>query len=408
MSRMLASPERFAVAALDALLANIAILDSGGTIIAVNRAWERFAYTQGAADNGLGVNYLAICEATQGEDRAYATDIATDIRAVLAGRAEEGETEYPCDLADGPHYYLARVSGFVQDDERFAVVAHEDITRRKRAELQVHGLNQTLELRVRERSGQLEAQNAELARVGHILEDNNAALIESNLQLAQFAHVASHDLQEPLRIMGTYSDMLRHRYNDVLDSRGQKYLNHMTEQVARARQMVRDVLDYSSVKGQDRSEVLELKTFWNEAVHFLTWPPDARLSCGQLPDVRANPAQIRQLLANLLGNSVKFRADRPLELSLSEVRRAEGMTELVLRDNGIGIGAEYREQVFAMFQRLHSRAAFGARGSGGNGIGLAVCKRIVEEHGGSIWIGEPSSVGGSSGGTAIHFTLPLA
>ncbi|WP_407570443.1 sensor histidine kinase [Deinococcus altitudinis] len=415
MSRMLASPERFAVAAFDALLANIAILDSGGMIIAVNRAWERFALANGAADNGLGADYLAICEATQGEDRVYAMGIASDIRAVLADQ-EEGETEYPCELADGTHYYLARVSGFVQDGGRFAVVAHEDITRRKRAELEVHALNQTLERRVLERSGQLEAQNAELTRVGEILEKNNLALIESNLQLAQFAHVASHDLQEPLRIMGTYSDMLRHRYQDVLDARGQNYLNHVTEQVTRARQMVRDVLAYSNVKGHNKTEVLELEALWNEAVHFMTWPPDVSLSCGPLPEVKANPAQIRQLLANLLGNSLKFRSEEPLEISLSEVRSsdtrrpdmAEGMTELVLRDNGIGIASEYREQVFGMFQRLHSRAAFGVQSSGGNGIGLAVCKRIVEEHGGAIWIGEPPADGHGAGGTAIHFTLPPA
>jgi signal transduction histidine kinase len=410
MSRMLASPERFAVAAFDALLANIAILDSGGRIIAVNRAWERFALANGATDNGLGADYLAICEATQGEDRVYAIGIAGDIRAVLAGH-EEGETEYPCELADGLHYYLARVSGFVQDDERFAVVAHEDITRRKRAELEVRALNQTLEQRVLERSGQLEAQNAELTRVGEILEKNNVALIESNLQLAQFAHVASHDLQEPLRIMGTYSDMLRHRYQDVLDARGQNYLNHVTEQVTRARQMVRDVLAYSNVKGHDKTEVLKLEALWNEAVHYMTWPPDVRLSCGPLPEVKANPAQIRQLLANLLGNSLKFRAEGPLEITLSEVRPSDtpaGMTELVLRDNGIGIGPEYREQVFGMFQRLHSRTAFGVQASGGNGIGLAVCKRIVEEHGGRIWVGDPAAGGGGSGGTVIHFTLPLA
>jgi signal transduction histidine kinase len=316
MLRILASPERFAVAAFDALLANIAILDSDGLIIAVNRAWERFAYDQGAANNSLGVNYLAICEATQGEDRVYAVDIAADIRAVLAGQ-QEGETEYPCSLPDGLHYYLARVSGFVQEDRRFAVVSHEDITRRKQAELEVHGLNQMLEQRVLDRSRELEARNAELTRVGQILEKNNLALIESNLQLAQFAHVASHDLQEPLRIMGTYSDMLRHRYHDVLDGRGQNYLNHVTEQVTRARQMVRDVLAYSGVKGQGKTEVLKLETLWDEAIHFLTWPLDARLSCDRLPEVKANPAQIRQLLANLLGNSLKFRSDRSLEISLT-------------------------------------------------------------------------------------------
>lgn len=426
MSRLLASPERFAVAAFDALMANIAILNGEGQIIAVNQAWDRFARENaaptearpatdseepetedsGVTNNGLGFNYLAICEATQGDDRVYAVQIAEDIREVLHGGAG-GETEYPCRLPDGMHYYMARVSGFVQDGVRYAVVAHEDITRRRLAEMDVQRLNRTLEQRVQERSRQLVEQNAELKRIQTALEQNNAALIESNLQLAQFAHVASHDLQEPLRIMGAYSDMLRHRYLESLDSRGQGYLNHITDQVARARQMVRDVLAFSSVSGQHKTEVLNLETLWADSVRFLTWPPDTRLHCGPLPQVRANPAQIRQLLANLLGNSLKFRSEAPLSISLCEVSNddaaGEGLAELVLRDNGIGIAEQYRGQVFGMFQRLHSRTA-----SGGNGIGLAICKRIVEEYGGSIWIGEPSADEAGGQGTAIHFTLPLA
>ncbi|WP_424950246.1 sensor histidine kinase [Deinococcus sp.] len=448
MSRQLASPERFAGAAFDALLANIAILDHEGTIIAVNRAWERFARVNRRHDDrgevlradaarqpvgggrvmvtqaspvqagqvpeeiasGLGVNYLAICDATEGEDRQYAMSIAGHIRAVLAGGIE-GETEYPCELPDGLHYYLARVSGFLQDGGRFAVVAHEDITRRKLAELDVLRLNQTLEERIRERGRQLEDQNAELKRTQQALELNNAALTLSNLQLAQFAHVASHDLQEPLRIVGAYSDMLRHRYPDALDPRGQGYLNHITEQVTRARQMVRDVLAFSSVSGEPQVEPLDLEELWAEAVRFLPWPPDTRLHCASLPRVSANPAQIRQLLSNLLGNSLKFRSAEPLSVSLTSVRPTRtvppGHTELVLRDNGIGVLQEHREQVFGMFQRLHSRSA-----SGGNGIGLAVCKRIAEDHGGSIWICEPSDEHRSDEhrgrGTAVHFTLPLA
>jgi len=458
MSRLLASPERFAVAAFDALLANIAILDSEGKIIAVNLAWERFAQVnaavppsrepgvpvpgslplraegEGAAElplpgrpevaevpaaganaSGLGINYLAICDATTGADQPYASSIAADIRAVLAGETG-GETEYPCELPDGMHYYLARVSGFVQDGGRYAVVAHEDITRRKLAEMSVQRLNSTLEQRVQERSHQLEAQNDELRRTqlaleesGGVLEQNNVALVESNLQLAQFAHVASHDLQEPLRIVGAYSDMLRHRYAEVLDARAQGYLNHITEQVTRARQMVRDVLSFSSVGDQQRSEAVDLESLWKETVHLLTWPPGTELHCGPLPKVQASQGQLRQLLTNLLGNSLKFHAQLPLEISLTrapdDVTAPPGMAELVLRDNGVGIAPEYRSRVFGMFQRLHSRTA-----SGGNGIGLAICKRIVEQHGGSIWVGVPGDEqpGEPHRGTAIHFTLPLA
>ena len=432
MSRGSAAPDQFAVAAFDALLANIAILDPEGRIIAVNRAWKRFA-TENAglkeqatmpglaseelavvtedgaseqAPSGLGSNYLAVCEVTEGEDRPYAVSIAQNIREVLAGRMD-GETEYPCMLPDGLHYYLARVSGFEQDGERYAVVAHEDITRRKRAELEVQAFNRTLEARVQERSRQLEDQNAQLHHTRQALQDNNEALAESNLQLAQFAHVASHDLQEPLRIMGAYSDLLRHRYRDALDGRAHVYLNHITDQVTRARQMVSDVLAFSSVSYRPQLEVISLESSWNEALHFVSLPPDVNLSRGQLPLVRANPAHMRQLLGNLLGNSLKFRTAKPLELSFTCAERVPstppGMVELVLRDNGIGIAPEHRAQVFGMFQRLHSRLD-----SGGNGIGLAICKKIIEHHGGQIWIevGDPEADSGEQG-VAVHFTLPL-
>ena len=429
MSRLVGSAELFAVAAFDALLATIAILDKTGQIIAVNRAWDRFAQdntarpkdaaTQpdGHAGNGLGTDYLAVCEATLGEDRDYALKIAADIRAVLKGEPE-GETEYRCELADGVHYFLARVTGFVQDKERYAVVAHEDITRRKRAELEVLALNKTLEQRVHERSRQLEEQNAELKRIQQALEDNNHALIESNLQLNQFAHVASHDLQEPLRILGAYSDMLRHRYQHVLDGRGQGYLGHITEQVTRARQMVRDVLAFSSVSYRPERERLRPAELWRDAVQFLDWPADTTLNCEDLPEISATSPHMRQLLGNLLGNSLKFRSERPLEVTLGRQHGQQhdqqhdqqhgrevqpGYIGLVLRDNGVGIAPEYREQVFGMFQRLHSRTT-----SGGNGIGLAICRKIIELHGGRIWIevGHPENAPGSQG-VAVHFTLPL-
>lgn len=418
MPSVLESPELFAVAALDALTANIAVLDASGRIVSVNRAWERFAQVnavQGHPEaagqgSGLGADYLGICEATQGEDRPYALSIAAHIRAVLEGQPE-AETEYPCMLPDGLHYFLARVSGFSQHAapqaaERYAVVAHEDITRHKRAELEVLALNRRLEERVLQRNQELQERNTELQRVGDILTQRNEALIESNLLLARFAHVASHDLQEPLRIVGAYADMLRHRYQEQLGSRGQGYLNHITDQVTRARQMVKGVLTFSGVSQPLHTEPMLLGELWQEAVRFLDWPPETEIACGELPAVLVNPAQMRQLLGNLLGNSLKFRSSEPLEVSLSLAGRSEGFAELVLHDNGIGIEPEYRQQVFGMFQRLHSRSAYGAQGSGGNGIGLAICKKIIEQHGGVIWIGDENS--GAQQGTAIHFTLPLA
>ena len=401
----LATPQRFAVATYDALSANIAILSAAGEIIAVNRAWLRFGQRFGGGDD-VGQNYLAICEQTQGQERAEALEIAEGIRAVLRDPQIVTETEYPCALPDGMHYFLARVTGFVQDAQRYAVVAHEDITRRKLAELEVRELNRELEARVAERTRALQESEQRLTVYTHELEaaqaelaHKNAALEERNLELAQFSYVASHDLQEPLRILGMYNDLLQYRYADHLDERGQSYLGHIAEQVRRARQQVRDVLAFTTVTDdrQQPGEAVNVFQLWQELLPTLSWPPDAELSCGPLPEVLGQTAYIRQLLSNLLGNALKFRAERPLCLSLT-ARREGDFAEFRLSDNGVGIAAEHLDRAFAMFQRLQPNAPIH-----GNGIGLAICKKIVERQGGRIWLESREGQG-----TDVVFVLPAA
>lgn len=393
MSRSPVPPGQYATAAFDALTANIAILDAQGCILVVNRAWREFGGDNDSPNGGddVGSNYLTICETTQGEDRRDALQLAAGIRQVLDGEQPVFELEYPCHSPTELRYFLARVTRFEQGGRPYAVVAHENITRRKLAELEVRTLNRTLERRVHARTRELDESHVTLT-------GRNTELARSNRELAEFAHVASHDLQEPLRTLGAYTDLLRHRYRDQLDERGQGYLVHMQAQVTRARQLVRDVLTLASVEAQPSLEDLDLCPLWEEVCQGQAPPEDAQLICGPLPHVRANAAQMRQLLANLLSNALKFRAERPLQLTLHGW--AEGPeVHLVLQDNGLGIAPEHAEQVFQMFQRLHSRSR-----SGGNGIGLAVCRKVVERHGGRIWI-EP---GEGQVGTAVHFTLPAA
>jgi signal transduction histidine kinase len=399
MTRPPTRARRFSLAAFDAFQANVAILSADGVILEVNRAWVDFAQENGG-DDDVGSNYLAICEAAQGEDRADGLAIAAGLRAVRAGQPVY-EREYPCHAPGRQRYFVARVSAFEHEGARLLLVAHEDITRRKLAELEVVALNRSLEARVAERTRELEASRAALGEVNlqleasqRALELKNAALEESNRDLAQFAFVASHDLQEPLRTIGVYADVLRHRYQGTLDARADGYLGHITEQVTRARQLVRDVLALAKVSVQPELTLLDLGPLCAEVAAGLPWPADARWSCAALPPVQANEGQLRQLLTNLLGNALKFRSPAPLVVRLSGVQEG-GEVRFTLCDNGIGLAPEHAEQVFGMFQRLHSRAA-----TGGNGIGLAVCRKIIERHGGRIWI-----EAARGGGTAVQFTL---
>ncbi|NTY01358.1 ATP-binding protein [Deinococcus sp. JMULE3] len=384
-----AAPVRFVAAAFDALAASVAILDDRGVILTVNDAWRDFARLNGG-NSGEGVNYLEVCDAAQGEDREDAQKIAAGIRAVLAGHETLFELEYPCHSPHEDRYFMARVTPFTQDDRRYAVVAHENITRRKSAELEVLRLARELEARVERRTRELEDSRAVLAQQNAQLEDRNQAL-------AQFAYVASHDLQEPLRTLGAYADILRHRYaGKVLDERADTYLLRITEQVTRARQLVRDILTLSNVASQPPLQPLDLGPLWDEAVRGLPWPSQAQVTRSELPRIEGNPPQARQLLQNLLGNALKFRAARPLQVHLSGVLTEDGtQVQFTLRDNGIGIAPQHTEKVFVMFQRLHTRAV-----TGGNGIGLAVCRKVVERHGGRIWL-EPQEEG-----LQVHFTLP--
>ncbi|ADV68139.1 sensor histidine kinase [Deinococcus maricopensis] len=387
MPRPLASPARYAIAAFDALTAHIAILNADGVILAVNNAWRRFAQENGGTDD-VGTNYLELCDHARGDDQEDAHRIADGIRDVLAGTRSVYELEYPCHSPNEQRYFLARVTCFMQDGARYAVVAHENITRRKRAELEVRDLNRTLEARVHERTREVEQASAALAA-------KNAELERSVRDLREFAYVASHDLQEPLRTLGAYSDLLRHRYADQLDDRARGYLTHITEQVFRARQLVRDVLTLSNVSAQPPLGSVDMRAIWTTVSATLPWPEDATATCGALPPVRANLPQVQQLLTNLLGNAIKFRADRPLRVLLSAWQQ-DGWVEFALSDNGIGIPGAHAERVFVMFQRLHSRQR-----AEGNGIGLAVCRKIVERHGGRIWMDTRSAEG-----LTVRFTLP--
>ncbi len=242
---------------------------------------------------------------------------------------------------------------------------------------------------ITERS-ELEAR-LEHARVS--LERQNAALTRSNRDLEQFAYVASHDLSEPLRVMTGYIGRLEHRYADVLDERGLRYMQHVVEASLRMRALIDDLLEYSRFLRAPRKSTLVETGRVAERVVRLLRPSMAEagtvVQVGHLPNVWSDEGQLEGLLSNLVSNAAKFhRAGVHPRVEVSGSER-EGWVTLVVDDNGIGIEPEYRERVFRMFQRLHVREAYP-----GTGIGLAIAQQIVELHDGRIWI-EDSPLGGA-------------
>ena len=226
-------------------------------------------------------------------------------------------------------------------------------------------------------------------------------LQESNRELEDFAHVASHDLQEPLRKIQAFGDRLKARYNDALTGDGLDYLDRMQKAAGRMQALINDLLAFSRVttKAQPFAPV-DLTAVAHEVVHDLEvriHQTGGEVIVGPLPTIDADPLQMRQLLQNLVGNGLKFhRPDAPPRVELSG-DASGGEAHVVVRDNGIGFDEKYAERIFTMFERLHGRAAYD-----GTGIGLAICRKIAHRHGGEV---RATSTPGS--GARFEVTLPV-
>ncbi|MBK4730406.1 PAS domain S-box protein [Oxynema sp. CENA135] len=229
-----------------------------------------------------------------------------------------------------------------------------------------------------------------------------AAIVDlerSNQELEQFAYVASHDLREPLRKIKSYTELLAQRYSDRFDDRAQKYMDYITDGATRMQGLIQDLLIYSRV---GRGELTLAPTDLNAVVcrtlkdlsHAIE-ETQAELAISSLPTVAVNAIQIGQLFQNLIANALKFRGDRTPKIEI-KATCGDGHWMFSVRDNGIGMDPEYSDRIFIIFQRLHSQQEYP-----GTGIGLAICKKIVERHGGRIWV--ESKLGE---GTSFYFTIP--
>jgi light-regulated signal transduction histidine kinase (bacteriophytochrome) len=223
-------------------------------------------------------------------------------------------------------------------------------------------------------------------------------LLRSNKELEQFVYVASHDLQEPLRMVGSFTQLLARRYKGKLGSDADEFIAFAVDGVVRMQNLINDLLTYARVGSPVEMALVDSGAVFDTAVANLEGAVrDARavITRTALPILRADAAQLAQLFQNLLSNALKFRREEPPKITVSAER--EGLCwHFSVRDEGIGIDKAYFDRIFVVFQRLHTRDKYE-----GTGIGLAICKKIVERHKGSIWV--ESEVGE---GSTFHFTLP--
>jgi PAS domain S-box-containing protein len=342
------------------------VSDRSGNVVFANSQTERlFGYPREAL-LGKSLGVLVPTELRQRPRHPADAPVTTSVEA--DARRADGSA-VPVEIK------LRRIE---TDDGPLLTSALRDITDRRRAEAEIRHLNADLERRVVERTRELERSNADLE---------------------QFAYVASHDLQEPLRAVASFTQLLARRYRDRLDGDALRFIDRTGAAVVRMQALIRDLLAYSRV-GTRASGFLPTacEQVLNDVLDDLqtaVGETGAVVSHDPLPTVAADASQLRQLFQNLVGNAIKFRGDAPPRVHIT-ARRDGGLWRFAVSDNGIGIDAEYRDRVFVIFQRLHSR-----RDYPGTGVGLAICKKIVERHGGRIWIES-----GPERGTIVRFDLP--
>ncbi len=259
-------------------------------------------------------------------------------------------------------------------DEGVATLAR-DITKRK-----------LLEEKVQKRTEELSKSNIELKR--------------SNKELEQFAYVSSHDLQEPIRMVTSFTQLLERRYKGQLDNEADDYIEFIVEGAYRMKYLIDDLLTYSRVSSQNKEfENVDLEKVLENVISNLSLSikdNNARITHEPLPNIKADTSQMMQVFQNLIANAIKFHGSQPPEIHITTLKDNNKWT-FAVKDNGIGIEEEYQKQIFEVFKRLHTRAEYP-----GSGIGLSVSQKIIRHHRGNIWV--ESELGK---GSTFYFTIPL-
>lgn len=365
-----------------------AVANTGSWRLDVRRnelTWSDEAYRIFGVPTGTALTYESFLSFIHPEDREY---VDTKWQASLGG--EKYDIEHR--IIAGDTIKWVREKAELEFDPQGVLLGGfgtvTDITERK----------QTEEI-VRQRTKELEIANQNLQREIVHREQISKELARSNKDLEQFAYVASHDLQEPLRAVAGFVELLRQQLPEPLDAKKQGYMNFIIEAVKRMQTLINGLLEYSRIETRGKEpEPTEAGRALDIAVMALQTSikeSGAKIIAETLPTVNVDSVQMVQLFQNLIGNAIKFRSESAPEIRISASRQGDNW-RFAVADNGIGIEPEYVERIFLLFQRLHTRNKYP-----GTGIGLAICKRIVERHGGKIWVeSEPGR------GSTFYFTIP--
>jgi PAS domain S-box-containing protein len=360
MEEALRESEQRLQSLLDNSTAVIYMKDMQGRYMMINHRYEELFHldrneVKGKTDQEIFPKEIA--DAFQANDR----------KVIAAGVALEKEEVAPQD--DGLHTYLSIKFPLVDGEGRIYAVCgmSTDISDRKQAEVE--------------------------------LQNQKQDLVRSNDELQQFAYVASHDLQEPLRMIASYLELLERRYKGQLDARADQFIAYAVDGAARMQILIEDLLKYSRVGSRGQSfERVDCAVVLQNVLRNLQVAiaeNNAVITHDPLPSLNADITQLTQLFQNLIGNALKFRREDPPQIYVG-VERTNGKWLFSVRDNGIGIESQYTNRIFVIFQRLHNRTEYS-----GTGMGLAICKKIVERHGGKLWVeSKPGE------GSTFYFTLP--
>lgn len=365
-----------------------AILDSAGDGIIVVDSQGRVLHRNPAANRILGALPSGVPSLqTTGGPNLRLPDMVTPFpidRLALVGALQgvqvNDQEQFFASDQDQPARWLSVSAQALRDRNPPAAIAViRDISHRKHNELLAASQRDVLE---------------------KMVELRTADLVRSNQELEQFAYVASHDLQEPLRMVGSFLQLLERRYKDRFDNDASEFIGFAVDGAKRMKQLISDLLQFSRVdrSGAEFISVSPATILRNVITDYdvLIKETGAEVTADHLPaSITADEGLIHQLLQNLVGNAIKFRSDAPPKVRVYTFNR-NGETVFAVSDNGIGISPEHFEQIFVIFQRLHVSDRYP-----GTGIGLAICKKIVERHGGRIWVeSQPGS------GSTFCFTLP--